>query len=63
MLAGWGVEHTAVHLGDLDAVRAAFTPATKVLWCETPSNPLLGISDLAERTLRLALRSPASSGC
>jgi cystathionine gamma-synthase len=47
VLAGWGVEHTAVHLGDLDAVRAAFTPATKVLWCETPSNPLLGISDLA----------------
>ena len=47
VLARWGVEHTAVHLGDLEAVRAAFTPATKVLWCETPSNPLLGISDLA----------------
>jgi cystathionine gamma-synthase len=47
VLARWGVEHTSVHLADLDAVRAAITPATKVLWCETPSNPLLGISDLA----------------
>jgi cystathionine gamma-synthase len=47
VLQRWGVAHTSVHLGDLDAVRAAFTPATRLLWCETPSNPLLGISDLA----------------
>ncbi len=43
----WGVEHTPVHLSDLDAVRAAVRPgSTKVLWCETPTNPLLGISDI-----------------
>jgi cystathionine gamma-synthase len=47
VLGRWGIEHTSVHLADLDAVGAAITPATKVLWCETPSNPLLGISDLA----------------
>jgi cystathionine gamma-synthase len=47
VLRRWGVEHTAVDLADLDAVRAALTPATRVLWCETPSNPLLGISDVA----------------
>jgi cystathionine gamma-synthase len=47
VLGRWGVEYTAVHLADLDAVRSAITPATKVLWCETPSNPLLGISDVA----------------
>ena len=34
-------------LGDLDAVRAAIRPATKVIWCETPTNPLLGIADIA----------------
>ena len=42
----WGVEHTAVHLADLDAVRAAIRPNTKVLWCETPTNPLLSIADI-----------------
>jgi cystathionine gamma-synthase len=43
----WGVEHTPVDLGDLDAVRAAMTPTTRVLWCETPTNPLLNIADIA----------------
>jgi cystathionine gamma-synthase len=47
VLERWGVTYTAVHLSDLDAVRAAFRPETKVLWCETPTNPLLGISDIA----------------
>jgi cystathionine gamma-synthase len=44
----WGVQWTAADLGDLDAVRAAVRPGqTKVIWVETPSNPLLGISDIA----------------
>jgi cystathionine gamma-synthase len=43
----WGLEHTPVDLGDLDAVRAAFRPTTRVLWCETPTNPLLNIADIA----------------
>ena len=47
VLERWGVTHTPVHLADLAAVRAAITPATKVLWCETPTNPLLGIADIA----------------
>ena len=34
-------------LGDLDAVRAAVRPTTKAIWCETPTNPLLGIADIA----------------
>ncbi|MGH8891069.1 MAG: aminotransferase class V-fold PLP-dependent enzyme, partial [Acidothermaceae bacterium] len=42
----WGVEHTAVGLDDLDAVRSAIRPNTKLIWCETPSNPLLGIADI-----------------
>lgn len=43
----WGVEHTAVHLADLDAVRAAITERTRMIWVETPTNPLLSIADVA----------------
>ncbi|PDO70658.1 cystathionine gamma-synthase, partial [Klebsiella oxytoca] len=48
VLSRWGVEHTPVALDDLDAVRAAVRPgATSLVWCETPTNPLLGIADIA----------------
>ena len=43
----WGVNHTPVHLADLDAVRAAVTPSTRMIWVETPTNPLLSIADIA----------------
>jgi cystathionine gamma-synthase len=43
----WGVAYTPVDLSDLDAVRAAVRPETRILWCETPTNPLLTISDIA----------------
>jgi cystathionine gamma-synthase len=43
----WGVEHTAVHLADLDAVRAAITERTRMIWVETPTTPLLSIADIA----------------
>jgi cystathionine gamma-synthase len=43
----WGVTHTPVALSDLDSVRAAITPATKLVWVETPTNPLLSIADIA----------------
>lgn len=44
----WDVRNTTVDLGDLDAVRAALgVDGTRVLWIETPSNPLMKISDLA----------------
>ncbi len=39
----WSVADTS----DPSAVRAALTPKTKVVWVETPSNPLLGITDIA----------------
>ncbi|WP_226363014.1 cystathionine gamma-synthase [Pseudonocardia sp. ICBG1142] len=47
VLSGFGVEHTPVDLADHDALRAALRPTTKVVWCETPTNPLLGIADIA----------------
>jgi len=43
----WGIEHTAVGQSDLDAVRAAMRPTTRLVWCETPTNPLLTIADIA----------------
>jgi len=43
----WGLTYSTVRLGDLDAVRAAIRPTTRVLWSETPTNPLLGIADIA----------------
>ncbi len=43
----WGLTYSTVPLGDLDAVRAAMRPETKLIWCETPTNPLLGIADIA----------------
>jgi cystathionine gamma-synthase len=45
--ARWGIDHTPVDLNDLDAVRATVVPATRIIWCETPTNPLLNIADIA----------------
>ncbi len=47
VLDRWGLTYTSVPLGDLDAVRAALRPETSVIWCETPTNPLLSIADIA----------------
>jgi cystathionine gamma-synthase len=43
----WGVGYTPVALSDLDAVRAAITPRTRLVWVETPTNPWLSIADIA----------------
>ncbi|RRJ88613.1 cystathionine gamma-synthase [Gulosibacter macacae] len=44
----WGITNLTVDFTDLDAVRAAVaTHAPRVLWVETPSNPLLRIVDIA----------------
>ena len=46
VLSQWGLEHTAADLNDPDELRAAMRPTTRVIWCETPSNPLLNIADI-----------------
>ncbi|CAL8976304.1 Cystathionine gamma-synthase [Cellulomonas sp. T2.31MG-18] len=44
----WGIEHTPVDLSNPDAVLDAIQPGrTKLVWVETPTNPLLGIADIA----------------
>jgi cystathionine gamma-synthase len=47
VLERWGLDYTAVDQRDLDAVHDAVRDRTRVLWCETPTNPLLAIADLA----------------
>lgn len=42
-----GIEHTAVPINDPDAVAAAWRPTTRLVWTETPTNPELGIVDIA----------------
>ncbi|MBD0292177.1 MAG: cystathionine gamma-synthase [Jiangellaceae bacterium] len=46
LLQPWGLEWTAVDMTDIAAVQAAVRPETRVLWVETPSNPLLGVADV-----------------
>jgi cystathionine gamma-synthase len=46
VLAGQGVEWTAVDLTDRHAFGAAVRPHTKLVWVETPTNPLLRVVDL-----------------
>ncbi len=48
VLSGYGIEWTAVDLTNIDELRAALRPETKLVWVETPTNPLLRIVDIAE---------------
>ncbi|MGH8114138.1 MAG: trans-sulfuration enzyme family protein [Rhodanobacteraceae bacterium] len=43
-----GIEVVTVDTTDLDAVRAACSDGTALLWAESPSNPRMRVSDLAE---------------
>ena len=42
----WGIRHSFVDTTDLEAIKRAVTPNTKGLVLESPSNPLLKVSDL-----------------
>jgi len=57
VLTRYGLTFSYVDLANLDAVRAALVPATKLIWAETPTNPLLGLADIAGLA---ALRPPAA---
>ncbi|WP_456424767.1 trans-sulfuration enzyme family protein [Rhodocaloribacter sp.] len=46
VFAEWGLAWSVVDMTDLDAVEAALRPATRLVWTETPSNPMLKITDL-----------------
>jgi cystathionine gamma-synthase len=42
----WGLAHTPAPVSDVAAVRAAIRPETKLVWVETPTNPMLTIGDI-----------------
>ncbi|GAA2331751.1 cystathionine gamma-synthase [Saccharopolyspora halophila] len=47
VLTGWGISYTPAQVSDVDAVKAAIQDNTKLVWVETPTNPLLNIGDIA----------------
>jgi cystathionine beta-lyase/cystathionine gamma-synthase len=47
VIANYGINFSLVDMSDLDAVRAAIRPETKLVWVETPTNPYLKIVDIA----------------
>ena len=47
LFAKWGVTASFIDMKNLDTVRAALTPQTRIVWIETPSNPLLQCVDIA----------------
>jgi cystathionine gamma-lyase len=54
VLERYGLTFTFLDMGDVDAVRSAIRPNTKLFWIETPTNPLLKLIDIA------ALRAAAN---
>ena len=46
VLEPWGLSFSTTDLSDVDAVRGALRPQTRVLWFETPSNPSLKVVDI-----------------
>lgn len=42
-----GIKSTFAALSNLDNLRAAISPATKMIWIETPTNPMISIIDIA----------------
>ena len=46
-LAPWGLETSYVDMSDLDALRAAMRPETKLVILETPTNPMIRLADIA----------------
>ena len=57
-----GIEASFVDMTDLDAVRSAMRPSTRLVWMETPSNPLIRISDV-EAIAGIAREGRAISCC
>jgi cystathionine beta-lyase/cystathionine gamma-synthase len=46
VLRPWGLETDYAEIANPDAFKAAFKPRTKLIWIETPTNPLLKLADI-----------------
>lgn len=62
VFAPWGLQASFVDLGDADVVAAAVCPNTRLVWVETPSNPLLKIADIG-RIAEIAANAGAWCVC
>ena len=58
----WGLETTLADMTDPAAVQAAVRPNTRLLWVETPSNPLIRVTDIAALAA-IAKRASARVAC
>src|SRR5437899_3824837 len=61
-LRDWGLNSTFVDMRELGAVERAVTPKTRLIWAETPSNPLLHVTDL-KGLAAIAKKSRALLAC
>jgi cystathionine gamma-synthase len=46
VISRYGIDYTLVDMSDLEQVRAAIRPETRLIWAETPTNPYLKIVDI-----------------
>src|ERR1035438_5894065 len=58
VLGRWGIETSYVDLTNIDDFHAALRPATRLVWVETPSNPLLKVTDLTSIAALARLAGP-----
>lgn len=47
ILSNYGMEFTAVDMRDEQAIRSALRPSTKMLYTETPTNPMMNLTDIS----------------
>jgi cystathionine beta-lyase/cystathionine gamma-synthase len=47
LFAGWGLQLSVVDMTNLDALKQAMRAETRLVWVETPTNPLLSVVDIA----------------
>jgi cystathionine gamma-synthase len=62
VFASWSLQISFVDLGDLKKIQEAIRPSTKLIWIETPSNPLLKVTDI-EKISALAHKVGALCVC
>lgn len=62
IMGHWGLKVTQVDMRDPSAAERALTPSTRVIWIETPSNPLINITDILAITA-IARKASAITVC
>ncbi|TDR23607.1 trans-sulfuration enzyme family protein [Marinicella litoralis] len=48
LFANWHLSHTQVDMTDTAAIKSALQPNTRLIWIESPSNPLLKVTDIRQ---------------